>query len=131
VRAPPISAIRRRIEAADPAPAAAEASRTEASAEPAAAPVRARCACRQRRGSDPDIPDGTEMVPTTVREALRDAMAEEMRANGDVFVMGEEVAEYQGAYKITQGLLTSSAPSVSSTRRSPSTALPALVSARR
>ena len=44
-------------------------------------------------------------MPTTVREALRDAMAEEMRANEDVFVMGEEVAEYQGAYKITQGLL--------------------------
>ena len=55
--------------------------------------------------SDPDIPEGTEMVPTTVREALRDAMAEEMRADGDVFIMGEEVAEYQGAYKITQGLL--------------------------
>lgn len=54
---------------------------------------------------DPDIPEGTEMVPTTVREALRDAMAEEMRASDDVFVMGEEVAEYQGAYKITQGLL--------------------------
>ena len=45
------------------------------------------------------------MVETTVREALRDAMAEEMRADGDVFVMGEEVAEYQGAYKVTQGLL--------------------------
>ena len=55
--------------------------------------------------ADPDIPAGTEMVPTTVREALRDAMAEEMRRDEDVFVMGEEVAEYQGAYKITQGLL--------------------------
>ncbi|WP_029039944.1 pyruvate dehydrogenase complex E1 component subunit beta [Cucumibacter marinus] len=55
--------------------------------------------------SDPDIPEGTEMVSTSVREALRDAMAEEMRANKDVFVMGEEVAEYQGAYKVTQGLL--------------------------
>ena len=54
---------------------------------------------------DPDIPAGTEMVATTVREALRDAMAEEMRRSEDVFVMGEEVAEYQGAYKITQGLL--------------------------
>jgi pyruvate dehydrogenase E1 component beta subunit len=54
---------------------------------------------------DPDIPEGTEMVEQTVREALRDAMAEEMRRDGDVFVMGEEVAEYQGAYKITQGLL--------------------------
>ncbi len=55
--------------------------------------------------SDPDIPTGVEMISTTVREALRDAMAEEMRADGDVFVMGEEVAEYQGAYKITQGML--------------------------
>ncbi|MFD0917944.1 pyruvate dehydrogenase complex E1 component subunit beta [Pseudahrensia aquimaris] len=55
--------------------------------------------------SDPDIPSGTEMVSTTVREALRDAMAEEMRSDDRVFVMGEEVAEYQGAYKITQGLL--------------------------
>ncbi|MCK5931792.1 MAG: pyruvate dehydrogenase complex E1 component subunit beta, partial [Fulvimarina manganoxydans] len=52
-----------------------------------------------------EIPDGTEMVSTTVREALRDAMAEEMRRDQAVFVMGEEVAEYQGAYKITQGLL--------------------------
>jgi pyruvate dehydrogenase E1 component beta subunit len=55
--------------------------------------------------SDPDVPSGTEMVKTTVREALRDAMAEEMRADDRVFVMGEEVAEYQGAYKVTQGLL--------------------------
>ncbi len=55
--------------------------------------------------ADPDIPSGTEMVSTTVREALRDAMAEEMRRDEDVFIMGEEVAEYQGAYKITQGLL--------------------------
>lgn len=55
--------------------------------------------------ADSEIPEGTEMVSTSVREALRDAMAEEMRADGDVFVMGEEVAEYQGAYKVTQGLL--------------------------
>ena len=55
--------------------------------------------------SDPDIPDGTQMAEITVREALRDAMAEEMRRDEDVFVMGEEVAEYQGAYKVTQGLL--------------------------
>ncbi|MGI8526117.1 MAG: pyruvate dehydrogenase complex E1 component subunit beta [Pseudolabrys sp.] len=54
---------------------------------------------------DPDVPDGTEMVTMTMREALRDAMAEEMRRDKDVFVMGEEVAEYQGAYKVTQGLL--------------------------
>ena len=55
--------------------------------------------------TDPDIPEGTEMVTITMREALRDAMAEEMRRDKDVFVMGEEVAEYQGAYKVTQGLL--------------------------
>ncbi|MEM0935044.1 MAG: pyruvate dehydrogenase complex E1 component subunit beta [Pseudomonadota bacterium] len=53
----------------------------------------------------PDVPEGTEMKSQTVREALRDAMAEEMRADPTVFVMGEEVAEYQGAYKVTQGLL--------------------------
>jgi pyruvate dehydrogenase E1 component beta subunit len=52
-----------------------------------------------------EIPEGTEMVTMTVREALRDAMAEEMRKDDTVFVMGEEVAEYQGAYKVTQGLL--------------------------
>jgi pyruvate dehydrogenase E1 component beta subunit len=54
---------------------------------------------------DPDVPEGTEMVTMTMREALRDAMAEEMHRDGDVFVIGEEVAEYQGAYKVTQGLL--------------------------
>ena len=52
-----------------------------------------------------EVPEGTEMVTMTVREALRDAMAEEMRRDKSVFVMGEEVAEYQGAYKVTQGLL--------------------------
>ena len=90
-----------------PAPAAAApAAAEEASAEPApAASVPAQPIAPAETLSDPDIPAGTEMVPTTVREALRDAMAEEMRADDDVFVMGEEVAEYQGAYKITQGLL--------------------------
>ena len=78
---------------------AAESSEESAQAPVAAAPIVAEVA------DDPDIPAGTEMVSTTVREALRDAMAEEMRRDDDVFVMGEEVAEYQGAYKITQGLL--------------------------
>jgi pyruvate dehydrogenase E1 component beta subunit len=55
--------------------------------------------------SDPEIPEGTKMVEITVRDALRDAMAEEMRRDEKVFVMGEEVAEYQGAYKVTRGLL--------------------------
>jgi pyruvate dehydrogenase E1 component beta subunit len=54
---------------------------------------------------DPEVPEGTPLVTLTVREALRDAMAEEMRRDERVFVMGEEVAEYQGAYKVTQNLL--------------------------
>ncbi len=64
-----------------------------------------RVAAASREVADPAIPAGTEMVKTTVREALRDAMAEEMRKDPRVFVMGEEVAQYQGAYKVTQGLL--------------------------
>ncbi|RWM00560.1 MAG: pyruvate dehydrogenase complex E1 component subunit beta [Mesorhizobium sp.] len=87
---------------AAPAPAPA-AAKSEAAAPVAAAP-------KTEVAADPDIPAGTEMVSTTVREALRDAMAEEMRRDGDVFVMGEEVAEYQGAYKITQGLLQEFGP---------------------
>ncbi|UAK25332.1 pyruvate dehydrogenase complex E1 component subunit beta [Sphingomonas nostoxanthinifaciens] len=59
---------------------------------------------------DPEVPEGTELVRTTVRDALRDAMAEEMRTNDRIFVMGEEVAEYQGAYKVTQGLLQEFGP---------------------
>ncbi len=60
--------------------------------------------------AEPAIPAGTAMISTTVREALRDAMAEEMRADDRIFVMGEEVAEYQGAYKVTQGLLEEFGP---------------------
>jgi len=67
--------------------------------------VKAPAAPKMDVAADPDIPEGTEMVHMTVREALRDAMAEEMRRDPDVFIMGEEVAEYQGAYKVTQGLL--------------------------
>ena len=59
---------------------------------------------------DPEIPHGTNMATVTVREALRDAMAEEMRRDERVFVMGEEVAQYQGAYKVTQGLLDEFGP---------------------
>ncbi len=86
-----------------PAAAAAPVAAPAASAPVAAAP-------KTEVAADPDIPAGTEMVSMTVREALRDAMAEEMRRDGDVFVMGEEVAEYQGAYKITQGLLQEFGP---------------------
>lgn len=85
------------------APAPVEAVETPApSPEAVAAPVSAPASVVV---ADPDIPEGTAMVETTVRDALRDAMAEEMRADDKVFIMGEEVAEYQGAYKITQGLL--------------------------
>ena len=83
------------------APAAAEAPAPEAPAAPAAAAAPAAPA----PVLEPDYPEGTEMVQTIVREALRDDMAEEMRADGDVYLMGEEVAEYQGAYKVSQGLL--------------------------
>jgi len=87
--------------ALDAAPAAAPAAPAPAAAVPAA-PVAAPIAV-----SIPaeDIPVGTEMVSTSVRDALRDAMAEEMRRDGDVFLMGEEVGQYQGAYKVSQGLL--------------------------
>jgi pyruvate dehydrogenase E1 component beta subunit len=90
-------------EAAAPA---ADAKSGPAEAKPApqtkpAAPVAPKAAAEP----DPEVPEGTEMVTMTIREALRDAMAEEMRRDPDVFVMGEEVAEYQGAYKVTQGLL--------------------------
>jgi pyruvate dehydrogenase E1 component beta subunit len=70
---------------------------------PAPAPAAAPAA-------DPDVPAGTQMVEQTVREALRDAMAEEMRRDPNVFLMGEEVAEYQGAYKVSQGLLQEFGP---------------------
>jgi pyruvate dehydrogenase E1 component beta subunit len=73
-----------------------DAPKAPAAAKPPAAPARA---------PEPDWPEGTETRTQTVREALRDAMAEEMRREDTVFIMGEEVAEYQGAYKITQGLL--------------------------
>ncbi|WP_088344555.1 MULTISPECIES: pyruvate dehydrogenase complex E1 component subunit beta [Rhodomicrobium] len=86
------------------APAAAEA---PAATEPAKAAVESRpaAAAKPAASSEPEIAPGRDMVSMTMREALRDAMAEEMRTDERIFVMGEEVAEYQGAYKITQGLL--------------------------
>jgi len=96
------------LDAAPKAAAAAPAPQEKAAEAPAEKPApvaAAPVAPAPDDVSDPDVPDGTPMVKTTVREALRDAMAEEMRRDGDVFLMGEEVAEYQGAYKISQGLL--------------------------
>ena len=85
---------------AAPAPAAAPAA-----AAPQAAPAVAAAPAAPVADATPDWPADVEVKSTTVREALRDAMAEEMRRDEDVFLMGEEVAEYQGAYKISQGLL--------------------------
>ena len=98
----PIAVLLEEGESADAAPAAAVAAPA-----PAPAPASAVAAVPQAAPAShaPDWPDGTAMKTMTVREALREAMAEEMRADTSVFLMGEEVAEYQGAYKISQGLL--------------------------
>ena len=95
--------------AAEPEPAAQE----QAAESEAPVPKQVETGARQMyeaakhdaEVADPAIPAGTEMTKVTLREALRDAMAEEMRRDDRVFVMGEEVAQYQGAYKVTQGLL--------------------------
>ncbi|QPF81964.1 pyruvate dehydrogenase complex E1 component subunit beta [Bradyrhizobium genosp. L] len=96
----PAAAPAPKAEAAPPAEA-----KSEAKSEAPKAEAKAPAAPATEAPPDPEIPAGTEMVTQTIREALRDAMAEEMRRDGDVFIMGEEVAEYQGAYKVTQGLL--------------------------
>lgn len=96
-------------EDASAAASASAAAAPAAAAAPVAAPTPTVAAAPKTEipayDAGTEVPAGTEMVKQTVREALRDAMAEEMRRDTDVFVMGEEVAEYQGAYKITQGLL--------------------------
>jgi len=93
-------------QAAAPQPVEAEVSPVlgEAPPEVETAPAGPQAAPPEP-GSEEDVPASTEMVTLTVREALRDAMTEEMHADADVFVMGEEVGQYEGAYKVTQGLL--------------------------
>jgi pyruvate dehydrogenase E1 component beta subunit len=91
-------------EDAAPAPAANKAEAAPAAA-PKSAPATAKAPEAPKANTSPDWPEGTEMQTMTVREALNSAMAEEMRRDDTVFIMGEEVAEYQGAYKITQNLL--------------------------
>jgi pyruvate dehydrogenase E1 component beta subunit len=86
-------------------PAATSSAKALETPAPQKEPRAAGAPAEAEVAADPTIPEGTEMVTMTMREALRDAMAEEMRRDEDVFVMGEEVAEYQGAYKVTQGLL--------------------------
>ena len=83
---------------------------TPAAAAPEPAPVIAPVIANVAPVIIAEAPSTEGMVKTTVREALRDAMAEEMRSDERVFVMGEEVAEYQGAYKVTQGLLDEFGP---------------------
>ncbi|HEX9859207.1 MAG TPA: pyruvate dehydrogenase complex E1 component subunit beta, partial [Paracoccaceae bacterium] len=102
----PIAVLVEEGESADAAVTSAAPAPEAAVAAPAAAaaPVALRVA------QSPDWPEGTAMKTMTVREALREAMAEEMRANDRVFLMGEEVGEYQGAYKISQGLLDEFGP---------------------
>lgn len=97
------SAPAKQQKATESAPPAAKAEAP--AAQPGGGEKKAPAAPQAVAEPDPDVPEGTEMVTMTIREALRDAMAEEMRRDPDVFVMGEEVAEYQGAYKVTQGLL--------------------------
>ena len=111
----PIAVIVSDGEDADAAPSAPKSAAATAApampepAEPARAPVAARPTADSVKETaayvEAELPPGTETVSTTMREALRDAIAEEMRRDERVFIMGEEVAEYQGAYKITQGLL--------------------------
>ncbi len=86
---------------APPAPA----SGAKTGAKTAPPPAQAAGLSEPAKDFAPEIPEGTVMVTLSVREALRDAMAEEMRRDDSVFILGEEVAEYEGAYKVTQGLL--------------------------
>ena len=90
------------------APSAPGAATAAAPAPAPEAPIPA--AAKPAPEPEPEVPPGTAMVNMTTREALRDAMAEEMRRDGDVFILGEEVGEYQGAYKVTQGLLQEFGP---------------------
>ena len=79
-------------------------------AEAEKAPAKAAAPVEVKSKASPDWPEGTEMKSQTVREALRDAMSEEMRKDENVYLMGEEVAEYQGAYKVSQGMLDEFGP---------------------
>ncbi|RBI87671.1 pyruvate dehydrogenase complex E1 component subunit beta [Rhodosalinus halophilus] len=93
------------VEASGTGSAPVPADKAQNSEDQAAAGMQHPAPAAPARAREPEVPEGTEFRQQTVREALRDAMAEEMRRDDNVFVMGEEVAEYQGAYKITQGLL--------------------------
>ena len=102
----PIAVIGEADAAPAPKAAAPKAETPKADAPAVAAPAVVTAAA----APSPEIPAGTEMVTMTVREALREAMSEEMRRDPDVFLMGEEVGQYQGAYKISQGMLEEFGP---------------------
>lgn len=93
-----------------PEPTEAPLVAAERAVEAAPAAAAAPAAPKFAAAADPDLPEGVEMVEMTVRQALNEAMAEEMRRDKDIFLMGEEVAEYQGAYKISQNLLQEFGP---------------------
>jgi pyruvate dehydrogenase E1 component beta subunit len=93
-----------------PAPTAAPAPAAPAPAEAKAPAAAAPAVPLFQAAADPDLPAGVEMVEMTVRQALNEAMVEEMRRDPNVFLMGEEVAEYNGAYKVSQGLLDEFGP---------------------
>jgi pyruvate dehydrogenase E1 component beta subunit len=107
--APPVKGGEKSAEAAQsPAsvPAKTKPAESKGDERPAAAPAKAPA----ESGIEPEIPEGAEMITMTVREALRQAMSEEMRRDSSVFLMGEEVGQYQGAYKISQGMLDEFGP---------------------
>ena len=106
----PIATLVEAGESADATPVPVAAAAPAPVAAPAAATAAAKAPVEIKSAASPDWPAGTAMKTMTVREALREAMAEEMRANPNVFLMGEEVGEYQGAYKISQGLLDEFGP---------------------
>jgi pyruvate dehydrogenase E1 component beta subunit len=115
----PIARLKGDGEAAQPAAADAAVAKPEAAEAksgdpekkpPESEPIReegegTKVVAPETVAADSDYPQGTKMIRTTVRDALRDAIAEEMRRDGDVFLMGEEVAQYQGAYKVSRELL--------------------------
>ena len=127
----PIAIIGEEGEDMSAAPAAATSAVEASAPAAAAAPVPAKAAAPDAApvaNLTPDWPEGTEVKQQTVREALREGMSEEMRRDETVFLMGEEVAEYQGAYKISKACLKSSALNASSIPRSQSMALQGSVS---
>jgi len=109
-QAPATASVQAKARAPAPKSVVAEQTEKPAVRQPQATAEPASKVAADAAHGDGEIPEGTEMVTMTVREALRDAMAEEMRRDATVFLIGEEVAQYQGAYKVSQGLLDEFGP---------------------